>query len=530
MRQISESRFRILLVTLAALGFWFWASSLSFTPMPWPDDSAFFLPGIEWINSPSRYRMHAQAPFVPSYDQANFNTMPGMPLLLGVGNWIGISTSHSIRFFGIAAFVAYAVLLALWMRKKGFTLATTSVLALAALLSPAIRWGAMVVRPEIWQGLFWLLILLDLDGFYKKASAWRIPALLALGAYFHFDAIVWVIPTALAVFLNSWIRGESPTQALGRLAGVGWRTVLFLTPWLVYLLTHWDLFWTQMHIQFGRLEESHPYITSLHSFFHSIFMHLGAPVDYPKFFNLGKGITWSLLLGGTFYLTLEAVRELRRRQPAATTGTWLASVAAILTTLYLWVTKPETWYTTLIHVALWPMVVLVFSRLKNTRTRQVMTGLVAVLAVLQAAMALDQWRRTRDSYTWDGFTAWIDCIEKAVGERKRVWQPHWPDVLTNLAGRNPDRDYYRAVDFQGIEPLLEKHVASQEAIVHTLGFTASAKEWHSVYEGAPRDLDLYFVTEYPWIPFKNYSAPHLKGGWKFTICHQGPFWAGISLK
>src|SRR3954463_6750855 len=67
-----------------AVLFWFWRSRLAFAPVPWPHQSAFYLPGVELFQWPPRWRMHAEAAFVPSYDVANFRTMPGLPVLLGL--------------------------------------------------------------------------------------------------------------------------------------------------------------------------------------------------------------------------------------------------------------------------------------------------------------------------------------------------------------------------------------------------------------------------------------------------------------
>ena len=81
----------------AAIALFFWASPLSFIPVPWPDDSAFFLPGIDWLKWPPAYRMHAQAPFVPSYDVANFNTMPLLPLLMGLESFADAEKEKAIK-------------------------------------------------------------------------------------------------------------------------------------------------------------------------------------------------------------------------------------------------------------------------------------------------------------------------------------------------------------------------------------------------------------------------------------------------
>lgn len=503
----------------------FWVSTLSFFPVPWPDDSAFFLPGTEWIAWPPVYRMHAQAPFVPSYDVANFNTMPGLPLLLGLGSRVGIKGSHGIRIFGMLALAAWAGLLMRWMARAKLARAWLWLITLGALCAPVVRWGAMVVRTEVWQGLLWLLILIELDGAWSR---WRLAVLLALAAYFHYEAVVWVIPVALGLY---------PFGTTGRLlakladwwqelCGVAWRAVLLLSPWLVYVLWHWDVFWMQMEVQFTRLSGGHPYVTSTAGFLHSLFPELGNPLPNPKFLDWGKGIFWVLLLvcvGRNLYLVARRDSEARVR---------LAATTAVATTLYLWVTKAEIWFTTLIHMSFWPLLVLSVPRPKTPVTRRgfEMAGIVVLAAflVIQVGVAAGQWRKTRSHYSWGTYRDWVNCIDQAIGDRTRVWQPHWPDVLVELASDEPRRQYFRAADFRNIDPLLEKHVQDCEAIIHSLYLPFGEAAGRRFYQGRPQELDLYYLREQ--VPFPQFSALYLQGEWQLQVCHQGPFWAAVSAR
>jgi hypothetical protein len=530
-----------LIALLCALPLAYWATPLAFDPVPWPDDSAFFLTGLDWIRWPSHYLMRSQAPFAPSYDLANFNTMPGMPLFLGVGAHLGLNGSQSIRLYGMAALAAWSVALALWLRKRGASPAWTWAISLAAALSPAIRWGAMVVRPEIWQGLFWLLILMELDGFFEPIGPdgqiipelrtwfdrWRIPTLLALAAYFHFEAFLWIIPTALGVALLPPAR---PKPAIMRLIGVGWRTAALLSPWVVYVLAHWTVFWIQMDTQFNRLEAHHPYLGSAYNWFHHLWLSLGNPAGYPKFFNLGKALTWGLLVGGVIKVAVTVFRQARAR------AVGLAAIAGLIATFYLWATKPETWFTAMIHLALWPVVILGmdfgmdFKKARsplNKLSAGVLLAVLVGLATLEAGVAIDQERRLARDYSWPVYRDWVDCIDRTIGDRTRVWQPHWPDVLVQLAGRRPERDYTRAVDFPDIDPLIAEHARRTQAIVHSLyleGLDAAPARDHT---GELRERDRFYLTDYPWIPFKQYTG--LKLGRDIQVCQRGPFWAAITL-
>ncbi len=508
-------------VLLAIVAF-YWASSLSFFPVPWPDDSAFFLSGLELVSWPPRWRMHAQAPFIPSYDIANFNIMPGLSFILGLAYRLGLTTDHAFRLLGMAVFAAWAALLGLWLRRRKAAEFWCWAIPLGAILSPAARWGAMVVRTEIWQALLWTAILMELDGAFQRKSRWRLPALLAIAAYIHYEAIVWVAPVALAVLMSS--RGAD--DAWRTLVGIGWRAAALLTPWILFVLWHWNLFWSQMDTQFHRLSGPHPYASTLYGFVHYLFISLGNPVSYPKFFNIGKALTWGMLI---FTLGLNLWRAYRNRVERPVR---VAASAAIFTTFYLWMNKPETWFTTLIHAAIWPLAALAVSRATSvSRFPEIMGRLaVAALIVVQAGVAGQHWWKTRETFTWSNYRSWVDCVDSTIGDRTKIWQPHWPDMLVELAGRKPDRDYTRAVDFQNIAPLIRAHAEKSEVIIHSLFRAPDETGSREDHTGEPRPGDLHFVTDYPWIPFKEHAAPKMGPPWRLTVCQRGPFWAGISLR
>src|SRR5689334_2772277 len=71
------------LPVLAAL--FVWLTPLSFVPVPWPDDSAFYFVAKSLFAWPPRWVMLPQAPFEPTYRIFNFNTMPLYPILIGLG-------------------------------------------------------------------------------------------------------------------------------------------------------------------------------------------------------------------------------------------------------------------------------------------------------------------------------------------------------------------------------------------------------------------------------------------------------------
>ncbi len=511
---------KLLTVIIILCGFFFWASSLSFFPTPWPDDSAFFLTGIDWLKWPFHYRMHAQAAFVPSYDVVNFNSMPGLPLLMGIGNFLGIHSSHGIRVYGVLIFVFWALLLMKWMEKKNFKPQWIWLITLAAFFSPVIRWGAMVVRPEIWIGFFWLLILMEFDGFWGRLNLWRLSTFLALGAYVHFEAYFLILPTGIALL------SRSLKESLKMISGVFWRTLVLLSPWIVYLFSNFHLFQSQMLTQFSRLQIHNSYVEDAYGVFHSLFLSLGNPVPYPKFFNLGKVLTWAgivLAIGLGIY---RSVKDPDKNKLV------LASLLAFGLTFHLWITKPETWFISLIHLSFWPLLILVISSFRNPPPKWVGNlgcFFLGVLVFLEVSVAMMQWKNSRQVYNWEKYRNWVSCIENTIGDRQKIWQPHWPDILVELASHKPDKDYTRSVDFQGIRPLLEKYSREVEVVIHSYAFAPEQPEAQRDYQGPLKKEDAYYLTEYPWMPYKEYSALVLGRPDQIQICHQGPFWAALSI-
>jgi hypothetical protein len=454
--------------------------------------------------------------------------MPGLPLLLGLGNWMGVRGSHGIRVFGMLALAAWVILLVCWMGRRGLARRYVWLVALGACFSPVVRWGAMVVRPEVWQGLLWLLMLIELDR--RAPSRWRLAALLALAAYFHFQAVVWVFPVALGLFPFDGTGGRRARLKRWRQAlfSVAWRVILLLSPWLVYVLGQREAFWAQMQVQFARLSGGHPYIPSIAGFLHSLFPELGNPLPNPRFLDVGKGFFWLLLLAGmgkNLYRAAQRETDARVR---------LAASAAVAATLYLWVTKPEIWFTTLIHMSFWPLLALAVPARKTIPGKphtllRVAGGLaLTVLLVVEAGVAFEQWRAARPHYLWPAYRQWVSCINRAIGARACVWQPHWPDVLVELASREPGREYFRAVDFETAAARLEKHAHGCGVVVHSLYLPVGERPGAPSYQGQPREVDVRYLAER--VPFPEFSAPALGAEWRLEICQQGPFWASVSVR
>lgn len=516
-----RSRISKLLPGLLLLGIplLYWSSSLVFFPVPWPDDSAFYLPGKDWVSPEPRYLMRTQAAFVPSYDQANFNTMPTLPTAVGIARLIGFDGIFSIRIFGFLGLGLVAWGLFFWMTRQGLHRGVALVIALQVVASPVLRWGSALVRPEIWQGLIWIALLLHFQK-RQSPSLWVVSGWLALAASIHFQAVFWVPGVAVGLF--PWGTSASLGQRLRtwgvRLIGVIWRVLVLLSPWLLYVALNWGLFWEQMGIQFGRLAFGNPYAQDLYGLFHSLFLSAGNPVDYPKHLNIYKFVFWGSMLSSAGFLALR-VRPVK------------AEVAMVLTSslvmLGLWLKKPEVWFITLVHVAFWSMFAMASV---HARRKWIPVAACGVLLFFASATTLTQHLQSREHYTRQNYLNWVDCIEEELGPRTQIWQPGLPDVLVELSERIPDAHLTRYNDFPNTRPLAEALMDRSEAVIHTIHWMERYRYIlgeTSDYRGPsrPEDLRFFEVLDMPWL-----LASRDRKNWDYRICQIGPFWAMLMLQ
>ena len=547
-------------ISLAVMA-WFLLSRLSFVPVPWPDGSAFYLPSVEWLSWPPKWKMHSQAAFVPSYDAANFNMMPMVPSFLGIGVKLGLSKvfgiALAIRVVSLSVLIVWSWLL--WilagscLKKMQWALLLGGVIALAGLMDPINRWGTMVVRSETWIGLSWLFILLLLKKRSEFTNAkeakikeshflWLISAALAFAAYCHFEAVLLVPPVAVALWpwenagesgkIKSWIKS---------LAAVGLCTCLFLLPWFVYVLSNFSLFTLQMETQFYRLASENTWIENAYSLFHSLFISLGSPVSWPKFFNLAKVVFWLLLFLLFGRLVFSSALRVFKKDSACGKefGLNLAAGIAVLGSLYLWFTKPEVWFITLVHLMLWPWVALAanqYLKMPHHRVRHLLV-LTAIYFFISLFATFAQQRNIPKSYSWSLYSSWIDCIQGAINKNngKKIWQPHVPDVLVELSEREPTWDLTRALDFSAEGHRAWELTYKVDAIILSNHFASVASnDSINVYEGPERESDRELLgngVEVPFGPWVRDRFPvEQPGVWSNYICHYGPFWADLTLR
>lgn len=529
---------------------WVWLSPLAFVPVPWPDDSAFYLAGKDLWAWPPRWVMIAQAPFEPTYRLFNFNTMPLFPVLLGLGRLLGITSPHAIKVYPLAgASLAVAALAWGLYRQARLPLAWTAGLLLPLTLDPIFRWSSVLVRPESFIAALGVLLVFWLAyGPPEKLRArglWHpIAFLLALGAYAHFNAIhlVWVV-VAACLFER---------DGLKRLLRIGWLTFVYLSPWVVTALLHLPLFLTQFRTQWERLVFPNDWLHSAQAFEKALWPAMGSPEPWSEWLRLTHPVfVASLLLALAVGLAAPlallgnvAVREkafnpqgvqkpLRALVPA---GAWVASSA------WLWHTKPEVWFVAYLHVSVWTFVALAAAELHRAASTWALVLLTPALAVAAcfAAASVVQHRALREAgdWTWGNYTAFVDCIDRRLMELEkqrgsprpfRVWGPTFPDVLVELSNRHPQWELTRTNDFAQRTDLALQHGREVDAVV----VTETLRREPEAFEGATADPAAPPI-ESVWMTWRSYYLNRLyrEAGWKpaRALCLRGRWHAFLFME
>lgn len=528
---------------------WFTFSRLVFSPVPWPDGSAFFLPALDIFRWPPEWRMHSQAAFVPTYDFANFNTMPLLPLMLGTfTQWFGMGQVFgaplAIKVFSLLGLAGCAWALWSWLKRNQGLEYIAILVAFTAFLDPVDRWGTLVVRSETWIGLLWILLMVELEGFASRArSYWKISLLLALAAYIHFEAIILVPATmaGLCYFSNQPFKSNFAVT-FKRWFQVGSRTALLLSPWAIYALLNFSLFWEQMQTQFTRLGRGNFWVSSPYLIFHSLFLELGSPVGVQKFFNLGKGIFWLLIVALTVFTLVSLKKRIPRRELV------LAGAVAFWTSIYLWFSKPEIWFITLCHLTLFAWAAAALIQINRDRTpahapwqKYGILSCLGAYGVLSLLANIGLHNKIHPSYSWSVYGEWVSCIERAVEragekERPKVWQPHVPDVLVELSQRRPLWDLTRTLDFEKMRDQALVSARKFDAIILTRFFSLNDTTQSSVprYEGSEREIDRDRIRHEIDEPFGAWVMEKLpiesSARWQRSVCEIGPFFADIAVR
>ena len=432
--------------------------------------------------------MIPQAPFEPTYRIFNFNTMPLYPILIGLGRFIGIDGSFLLKFWPLGAWALSGSLLGVVLYRMGLPFLATLLISLVFALDPVLRWASVLIRPESLIGLFGMILVLGLTfGFPKRwepRKLWDpVAALLALGAYCHFNAVHLLFPVVLGFAFQP-----------KRLLQIGAKTGLYLLPWVAVVLYHWDLFTIQMGLQWSRLAIRNNWLDSPSIAISNLFQSMGSPEPWPPIVNWVSVIMWVIFFSTLLLVFLIPLLKnaslllsgrVRFREWATSSSqdlNLLPSAGWLLGAAWLFHTKPEVWFTYFFHASLWCFVGIASLKIwKSTSESRVLHGLVLGSAVLTSVVIfglVDVTQAIRlgstRSWNWDTYYDLISCVDDqltqyraALGPEKpfHVWCPTFPDITIELSRRHPDWELTRTNDFWYRQDLAIQHAKDVEAVV-----------------------------------------------------------------
>lgn len=543
-----------------------WFSPLSFVPVPWPDDSAFYFVAKAFFHWPPRWVMLPQAPFEPSYLIFNFNTMPLYPILIGLGRFIGIEGSHLLKFWPLSSWALTGVLLGIILRRQGLPLLASILLVLTFASDPILRWASVLIRPESLIGLLGTALILGLTfGFPKKLARrgiWDpLAALLALAAYAHFNAIHLIYPVILSLLIavpNTDLL--SGIQFFWKaLWAIGWRTLCYLSPWLLAVALHFDLFIKQLTLQWTRLNVPNAWLSSVPKMIEELSDSMGSPESWSPLLFWAGVAQWALIfLAGTlvaFALMQFSLRhsqhntqdQAHRNNDPLLLKALLPSASWVLSSVWLWHTKPEVWFKYYIHLSLLCFVGVLgwglwqFQKKSAKRLRGLWFAFLGTLLGIFLIVNGDQWIRMSQStsWQWDTYSDFVDCVDQRLTEYEKnrpaqmathplqVWCPTFPDITIELSRRHPEWELSRTNDFWERRFVAIQHGQTVDAVVVTETLGRLEKTLTGKAEDFPETTSL-------WMNWTGYFLHSLwtMPGWKPNrfICQRGRWQAFIFLE
>lgn len=536
-----------------AMGVWF--SALAFVPVPWPDDSAFYFVAKDLFHWPPRWIMSPQAPFEPTYRIFNFNTMPLYPILIGLGRFIGIDGSFLLKIWPLSAWALSGSLLGVVLYRMGLPFLAALLISGVFSLDPILRWASVLIRPESLIGFFGMALVLGLTfGFPKRGELKKtarmplwdpVAALLALGAACHFNAIHLVFPVLFTFAFQP-----------RRLMQIGIKTLLYLSPWFLAVVTHWDLFIRQMTLQWTRLSVPNSWLDSPSQAISNLFQNMGSPEGWPPLVNWVAVIMWVVfLIAVGFCLIVPMVRTtalVLRGKKLTHSSSSLNLIPAsgwLLGAAWLFHSKPEVWFIYYFHAAFCCFCGLAALKiwLSKSETRPLFGGLLGAAMGISVAIFgwVDVTQAVRlgatQTWHWDTYYSLIDCVDDQLtryqstlatlaplGSEKpfRVWCPTFPDITIELSRRHPDWELTRTNDFWVRRDLAIQHGKNVEAVVipETVNFEER-------FISGPAEK--YPHIHSTWMLWKDYFLNQLwvEPGWKpnRAICQRGRWQAFLFM-
>ncbi|MBI2712534.1 MAG: hypothetical protein HYX41_06760 [Bdellovibrio sp.] len=523
-----------------------WSSVLSFVPVPWPDDSAFYFVAKDFFRWPPRWVMLPQAPFEPSYAVFNFNTMPLYPILIGLGRFIGIDSSHLLKIWPLSAWALSGALMGFALLKKGLRGLPVFLVLLFFATNPILRWASVLVRPESLVGLFGLALILGLTFEFPKRlrpkGLWDpVAALLALAAFAHFNSIHLVMPVFSALFFQP-----------KRLLQIVPRTLLYLSPWLLCVLLQPSLFIKQMALQWTRLAIRNNWLDKPSGFWTGLFDSMGSPEPWSPLLYWSSPILWGLIFSSFLLVVLSFYWMTRNKKDRPAKNSALNSVMQkllpsavwVLSAVWLWHSKPEVWFKYYIHLSLGCFLGVsgwLLWQKQSELFKTLQKGWIGVLVLLCGIFLTENWTQWHSlsqskSWSWATYANFVECIdrrltlyekESGIKSGLQVWFPTFPDVTIEISKKHPNWKFSRTNDFWERQNLAIQHGKSSDAVV----VTETLGNYELDLEGP---LNTFPIARSLWMEWKGYflhelwRTPH----WKPNryLCQKGKWQAFIYLE
>ena len=564
-----------------------WFSALSFAPVPWPDDSAFYFVADDLFRWPPQWLMLVQAPFEPSYYHWNFNTMPLYPVLIGLGRFIGIDGSWALKFWPLCAWAASGGLLGWVCFRKGLPLAIATLISLWFTLDPTHRWASVLLRPESLIALCGLSVVLGLTFGYparwKARGLWDpTSALLVTAAYCHFNAVHLVFPVILFYLLD-------PRE----LFRIGALCVLYLVPWLVTVAWHFDIFVHQMTTQWNRLAVPNGWLDKFEEWGRHMYPDMGVIDSWPDSLYSAGWLLWfvvacviAVLLKELIQIVLtlservgervdqehsavaakaekkrgvspaaqpEKTKSEKGAQPAkSSTGgsnaiSLLPASGWVLGAAWLYQNKPEQWFIYYLHVSLATFVAIAATKFwtenwvqERIRKQLKIAGVLFTCALLGiwVGATYTQWSdmSPQRTFSWDGYYSLVDCIDAQLTQLEKsrgnpahfhVFGPTYPDILIELSRRHRHWGFTRTNDFWEAADLAVKHGNDVDAVVVTEIYGHTDREISAPAFQVPQ-LQSVWMQWKPYYLNRLYTDPNFKPN--RYVCQRGRTQAFLYMK
>jgi hypothetical protein len=425
-------------------------------------------------------------------------------------------------------------------------------------MDPELRWGSVLVRPESLIGLAGIVLVtgLCLGWFTKKDyehSLWDpIAALLAIGAYAHFNAIhlLWAVLPVLIYRPR-------------RLIDVGLKTTIYLAPWIFTVVLKPHLFFQQMMLQWQRLAVPNPWLSSVSSAIRSIYQGLGSPNDWPLILYVTSVAVWTLIFIAAaifikavigYFVRAYQLGKFPQTTPQESGSAQISLVPAagwVIGTAWLWHNKPEVWFVYYIHLAVWTFAGIALLKLwrnwskedfKNSARRLYpLSGLTALIAAstffyISTNLTQADELGKNPTWNWNTYHEFVSCIDHTLSQYAaqrpqnapfKVWAPTFPDVTIELSRRHPQWDLSRTNDFHARTYLALQHGFEVDAMVVT-----ETLNWQERNIDAPwsQHPDVHSV----WMDWNGYYLHQFMTmpSWKPIrhLCQKGRWQAFIFMK